>query len=62
MDYDRSNAVVTTELVDAFAYMAVWYRRLGRKVLAGEVRALALQTYTILNGDGAGFEELYGGV
>ncbi|KAI5207799.1 hypothetical protein E4T39_01695 [Aureobasidium subglaciale] len=59
IDLDRSNIVLTTEVVDAFAFMGAYYEIKRRVALSRLMKKLARENYVILNGSAVGFELVY---
>ncbi|KAI5203723.1 hypothetical protein E4T38_04985 [Aureobasidium subglaciale] len=53
---DRSNIILTTEIVDAFAFMGVYYELKRQMALSRLMKKLAREHYVILNGSAVGYE------
>lgn len=60
--FDRENIIMTTEIVDAFAYMHIAYKSLGEKGLSQAMKKLALECYIIMNGTATGFKEYFNSI
>ncbi|KAI5258863.1 hypothetical protein E4T42_00568 [Aureobasidium subglaciale] len=59
IEVDRSNIILTTEIVDAFAFMGVYYRLKRQMALSRLMKKLAREHYVILNGSAVGYELMY---
>jgi tetratricopeptide (TPR) repeat protein len=59
VSFDRKSVIMSTDLVDAFMYLAVYYEMKGKTVLSKCMRESGKQSYVILNGSDVGFEVLY---
>jgi hypothetical protein len=59
VSFDRENIIMTTDLVDAFMYLGLYYETKGNMILSMCMTDLGKQSYVILNGSDVGFEVLY---
>jgi hypothetical protein len=50
---------MTTDLVDAFMYLGLYYEIKGNKVLSECMRELGMQSYVTMNGSSVGYDVLY---
>jgi hypothetical protein len=53
------NREMTTDLVDAFMYLGLYYEIKGNKVLSECMRELGMQSYVTMNGSSVGYDVLY---
>lgn len=59
VSYNREHIIMTTDLVDAFMFLGLFYEMEGSAKLAECMKQHALQSYVIMNGSDVGYEVLY---
>jgi tetratricopeptide (TPR) repeat protein len=59
VSYDRENVIMTTDLVDAFMFLSLFYEMKGNTVLAKCMKDLGMQSYITMNGSSVGYDVLY---
>jgi hypothetical protein len=59
VSFNRENIIMTTDLVDAFMYLGLYYEIKGNKVLSECMRELGMQSYVTMNGSSVGYDVLY---
>lgn len=59
VSYNRKHIIMTTDLVDAFMFLGLFYEMEGNVKLAECMKEHAMQSYVIMNGSGVGYEVLY---
>jgi hypothetical protein len=59
VSFNRENIIMTTDLVDAFVYLRLYYEIKGNMVLSECMRELGMQSYVTMNGSSVGYDVLY---
>jgi len=59
VSFNRENIIMTTDLVDAFMFLGLFYEMEGNAKLAECMKEHAMQSYVIMNGSHVGYEVLH---